>query len=293
MKAGSPTHQYLNQLKAKMGGAIEVILPGGLIQQGSLRCDAVLEPITGLLEQSLHGVMRDFDNTPAQVSAIIGQALRTLGGQTADSNMAAAMCVADRQYLMLRLSQMIDGDQLWLHSDCDQCGARFDVSLLRSALPIQPAGSGFPIVETNIQNYKLRLRIPTGEDQERIAKLEDDEALRNVLENCIVDIEPTLNRREFIAGLSNTDIEKIDAALDLVSPSLSTTILCQCPDCRANQTVPLDPYSLFEISTEGLYKEVHTLAYYYHWSEGDILSLPKSRRRRYLRLIDLAQGKYH
>jgi hypothetical protein len=34
-----------------------------------------------------------------------------------------------------------------------------------------------------------------------------------------------------------------------------------------------------------LYREVHYLAYYYHWSEPEILAMPRSKRRTYLELL--------
>ena len=34
-----------------------------------------------------------------------------------------------------------------------------------------------------------------------------------------------------------------------------------------------------------LFREVHLLAYHYHWSETDILELTGPRRRRYLALL--------
>jgi hypothetical protein len=34
-----------------------------------------------------------------------------------------------------------------------------------------------------------------------------------------------------------------------------------------------------------LYREVHELAFHYHWSESDILDLTAARRRRYLSLL--------
>ncbi len=51
-------------------------------------------------------------------------------------------------------------------------------------------------------------------------------------------------------------------------------------------------YLFAEVAARGrfLYREVHTLARYYHWSEVDILALSRERRRRYLALIDRALG---
>jgi len=34
-----------------------------------------------------------------------------------------------------------------------------------------------------------------------------------------------------------------------------------------------------------LYKEIHTLASRYHWSEKEILSMPTQKRKTYLKLI--------
>jgi hypothetical protein len=35
-----------------------------------------------------------------------------------------------------------------------------------------------------------------------------------------------------------------------------------------------------------LFREVHRLAFHYHWREADILALPGEKRRRYLNLVD-------
>ncbi len=35
-----------------------------------------------------------------------------------------------------------------------------------------------------------------------------------------------------------------------------------------------------------LYKEVHTLASHYHWSENEILDLTRNKRKEYLELIN-------
>ena len=37
---------------------------------------------------------------------------------------------------------------------------------------------------------------------------------------------------------------------------------------------------------EELLHEVHALAFYYHWSESDILRLDRRRRRTYLALLN-------
>jgi hypothetical protein len=39
------------------------------------------------------------------------------------------------------------------------------------------------------------------------------------------------------------------------------------------------------MNLDRLYQEVHHLALHYHWSEADILRLPRSKRLRYLGLL--------
>jgi hypothetical protein len=38
-------------------------------------------------------------------------------------------------------------------------------------------------------------------------------------------------------------------------------------------------------SLDTLLEEVHYLAFHYHWSEKDILSMTRSKRRRYLAIL--------
>ena len=40
-----------------------------------------------------------------------------------------------------------------------------------------------------------------------------------------------------------------------------------------------------------LFREVHSLAFYYHWTEAEILGLARERRRMYLSLLsDAVRG---
>ena len=43
-------------------------------------------------------------------------------------------------------------------------------------------------------------------------------------------------------------------------------------------------------SPASLLADVHRLAWHYHWSEAEILALPRGRRAHYLALIDAARG---
>ena len=39
------------------------------------------------------------------------------------------------------------------------------------------------------------------------------------------------------------------------------------------------------MNRQGLYRDVHYLAFHYHWSEGQVLRLSRSKRLRYLSML--------
>jgi hypothetical protein len=63
-----------------------------------------------------------------------------------------------------------------------------------------------------------------------------------------------------------------------------------CPECGNRFSALFDAASYFfqELSgsIEHVYREVHVLALYYHWSEAEILSMTPRKRQRYLELLD-------
>ena len=86
--------------------------------------------------------------------------------------------------------------------------------------------------------------------------------------------------------------EKIGSALDDVAADVGTLVVTGCPECGAEHVVAVDPFGLNALRGGHLYREVHALASRYHWSEADILALPRARRRLYLSLLDEEQGRH-
>jgi hypothetical protein len=73
-----------------------------------------------------------------------------------------------------------------------------------------------------------------------------------------------------------------------MAPSLSQDLLARCPECGAEVTVAFNARSfcLRELRDGAafLYEEVALLAGRFHWSEADILAMPRTRRQRYIEL---------
>jgi hypothetical protein len=65
-----------------------------------------------------------------------------------------------------------------------------------------------------------------------------------------------------------------------------TEVQATCPHCAGQTAIAIDPYRCLGNLEGGLLLQVHTLATTYHWSEAQILALPRQRRLRYLQMID-------
>jgi hypothetical protein len=268
---------------------MEVILPGGLAENGSLERQARFCSLTGRIEQALIEFGTGLDR-PGYVTAVLGSALDSIGIQPADAGRVADLCVADRQYLMLRLSALLDGEQMWLKVGCGHCDALFDVDVRRCDLPVKQAGPCFPLVTLRMKEWTIDVRVPTGADQERIGEQSEEESMQQLLQRCIRSVNGESPGKEFINNLSEPDIEAIDEVLDEASPAVCNQLLVTCPECGRQQYAELDHYDLAGMNEHDFYDEVHTLASHYHWSEAEILDLPQARRRLYLGLIDRAAG---
>lgn len=264
---------------------MEVQLPGGLLQNGCIQRNARFRPLTGRIEQSLIDSAASMDR-PAYVTAVLSQVMDAIGDSAVDTDVISRLTVADRQYLMLRLAALLNGEQMWLEVDCGHCVQPFDIELQRCDLPVKPAGDSFPEVTLHMENWEIKARVPTGQDQEAISQCEEGEALRTLLQHCICSVNGEPPHADFSRLLTEAEIKVIDEALDEVAPAVCDRLQVTCPECNTEQNALLDHYANIGLNEYFFYDEIHTLASHYHWSEGEILDLPRSQRRRYLQLIN-------
>jgi hypothetical protein len=166
----------------------------------------------------------------------------------------------------------------WFEADCAQCGAPFDFALDYAQLPVQPAGDAYPQAQVDIDGRQLRLRLPTGADQEILAALPQAQAVQWLLQQLAS--EP-----DRLGPLDQAGIAAVDAALEAVSPAIVLAVQAACPECGSANDVELDPYRALARRSDELLQEVHEIAAHYHWSEAEILALPRARRLRYLQMI--------
>lgn len=271
---------------------IQVRLPGGMLTENRLERTVQFHPVTGFIEQQLLDLYEKQVNPSNYVTEVLQVAIDRIGERQPYKEDIDSLCVADRQFLMIQLSRLMEGDQVWKTHKCEKCSSVFDISIDRSQLPIKEAGSTFPQAHVNLNGKELKLQVPTGTSQKLVSDLSDGEAIRVLLSSCLISVDGNKQQEDFVKNFQDDDISLIENVLEQVSPEVAVTVLIECPECCQEQDVPFDPYSVLEDGYSTLYHEIHSLAQHYHWSESDILNLTRERRQLYLGFVDRVRGMY-
>ena len=273
-----------------MNEGVHVTLPGGLMDKGTLERSIQFMPVTGQMELALIESASSSENVPERITRTLACVLCSQNGAPLTRDSIRNLSVADRQFLSLQLAILLEGNEAWLTLHCSECKESIDLSIERSSLPIESAGLGYPYGTISIGDHAVKLRVLTGADQERVAELDYETALHQLLSGCIVEVDGSPPNDDFIQNLLDDDIALIDEKLDEISPSMGTQIVTTCPACQHECLYEINPYQFGLASRSQLFQEIHTLASSYHWSETEILDLPRNRRKVYLSYIDQARG---
>lgn len=270
--------------------AVEVTLPGGIALNGGWRRRAGLRPLSGREEAFLFEEGRSL-LPAARTTELLSRCLCRLGPLSPVApETVAALTVGDREALLLHLRRVTLGDRISCVLGCPnrQCGEKMDLDLSVGNLLLPPYGYETSVHEAALPGEPesepclVRFRLPTGADQEAAAPIafEDVNAAASlILRRCLQDggsLPPPAARA----------LALLMAELD---PQAEVRLNLTCPACGARFTAPFDTAQYFyqEISGAGgnLYREVHLLAFHYHWSEAEILGMTGRKRRRYLDLL--------
>lgn len=270
---------------------VHVVLPHGLRDDaGSWHRRAVLRPLDGHQELALAEAP---GGGAAEVSTLLAGTLAGLGDYLdVDAALVAALTRGDRAYLLLRLRAAMYGDRLALVVRCANpgCGGAADVDLAISDLAPDPATE--PPGPITACGGAAIVREPTGADDlalEAVLATADHATAVATLWCRLVSLAgraPTVAEWQ---ALPITTRQEIALALTQQSRAPDLAFVARCPHCAAWIEIELDPWHLLvrELTGGGdrLLAEVHALAFHYHWSEDEILALPRTRRWRYLELL--------
>lgn len=280
------------------------ILPGGYLDPaGVLHREFELSMLTGREEELLVQTRRP--ETASLVTAVLARGVRRVGDIAPISeDIARELLVADRHYLLLKLRQMIFGDVVRADLFCPwpDCGRRVSLQFAIDDVPIETAAartaSHILILSPNASGADTALReidfrLPNGGDQEIISPLlvqNEAQALSELLQRTIQRIGPfSPPSREQVMALSPLARAEIEAEMERVSPKVELNMDASCSECGRSFSAPFDPHRLFfgELRTDSdlLYRQVHYLAYHYHWSENEIMTMTRNKRHKYIELL--------
>jgi hypothetical protein len=255
---------------------VELVLPGGLVLEDGRRLTrAKLRALAGTEEEWL----AEAQGTPsaAKVTCVLSSCLVALDGESVDAERVRRLLVGDRDYLMLQLRRITLGDEVAAVMSCQACGAPMDIAFRASEVAVESRPQTAMWYSVN----GVRFRLPTGADQEAVLGLDAAAAEKVLLQRCISGED----RVEF----SDAERESVIAEMERLAPRADLDLDLTCPECGCQFVAPFDTTAFFfeEMRTRSgqLLREVHTLAFYYHWSEADILGLGRRRRQAYLNLL--------
>lgn len=264
------------------------LLPGGYWDEhGRLHRSFELSALTGREEELLTtGGTRE---TASLVTEVLCRCLVRLGDfAPVPPEVVRGLLVGDRQYLLLRLRQLTFGDVVRANLFCPwaECGARVSVSFSVADVPVVAPEERAPEFTVPFQGGTVTMRLPTGADQEDLAgqaTTDDGVAVTRLLARC------TRRDEDDVAALPASVRAELQDHLARLAPRVEQTMDVTCAECGRTFLAAFDihRYLFGELSTdrELLYQEVHYLAFHYHWSEREIMSMPRDRRRTYIDVL--------
>jgi hypothetical protein len=199
----------------------------------------------------------------------------------------AALPVTDIDAALLSIRRAGFGDLVRADLVCPApgCGKRIDVNFSiaeflahhapRRVRGVEPAGAENP-GWLRLADTSAMFRLPTCADI--VAAQIERRPERELLSRCI---RPAVLRAPVL--------RRVLRAIEAMAPSLSGELEAECAECGAAVEIYFDArsFALRELQGQAtfIYGDTHLLAHHYHWSEADILALPRDRRIHYAEML--------
>lgn len=261
------------------------ILPGGLVlEHDRLLREAELRPLSGREEEWL--VRYPAAPVSVAVTRLLSACLVRIDEMKMTPALVRRLLVGDRDYLVLQLRRLTLGDTFQATLPCPSCAAKMDLEFSADDVPVEGERRSGVFSTVNISfsgrsPRTVRFRLPTGEDQEAVLGMPLPEAVDTMLNRCLSnDGAPEFSEEEKAAVIG---------AMERLAPRVELELELTCPECGFEFAAPFDTTAFFlremRLAGNQLLRETHALAFHYHWSEDEILSLRRDRRRAYLNLL--------
>lgn len=283
------------------------VLPGGFFQNGDCLREVKLRLPTGWVEEQLANPSKVRCLAEA-ITTLLTHGIERIGPITdITPEIVRSLLVGDRDYLVLKLRQITNGNNVEATLVCPnpQCGEKIDIDFELNHIPVKHGKISSQVFTMSLEqqkafkdderdkDWKIEFRLPNGGDQEGLALLtvhDESKAVHKVLTQCIQRIDGSKDIDESKIGkLSIAERRKIEKTMADLAPQVDMEFEAACPECEQVFSFPFNLSQFFLEEFKGninqLYQEVHFLAFYYHWSELDILSMTRKKRQKYLQLL--------
>jgi hypothetical protein len=281
----------------------EIALAFGAVgPHGTRARTAVLCPATG------HSELASVDEPNPFRAALhlLAQCVRELGplrGAQIDLALLGQLLPVDRDFLLIQLTRLTFGDVRYQTVQCPQasCGHRLDIRFALSGAELPPlapsvladGGGTIALADGRV----VRFRLPRAIDQAELYAVAPADLEAAFLARCVRDDRDDghqLTRGELAAlpAQVRADVVKRIVA---ANPEMDLAVPLACVKCEQPFRFVFDPVRaiLAELraSRAELIQQVHRLAMSYHWSQAEILGLPRALRHEYLELVDVEAGR--
>ncbi len=275
-----------------------VLLPSGIWIDDVRHQEAGLRPILGEDEAFLLDAKGAL--APVQrASALLERCLTHIGSnERVTSQMVLNLTVGDREALLLHLRRLTFGERLQgvLRCPNPDCSEQMDLTLSVADLLQPPYRHAEPLYERTISvngsAYWIQFCLPTGADQLAaigVAVQDPNASVEFLIRRCIQKIALEEDKDERIERWPPEVTDHLAELMAELDPQAEIRLNLACPVCGHAFSTMFDTADYFyrELAEriERVYQEVHFLAFYYHWSETEIMEMTANKRRRYLELL--------
>lgn len=254
-------------------------------------------------------VQDDLSATELRISLLSRCLLRLGSAGEVSSDSIRHLLIADVDFLMLQLLRISFGDRIEAVVSCSspQCREKIDIDFNISGIEAEGhkletnTCKFFLAREGAVEGRTISCRFLNLGDLAWIAaqaETEDSTSIQDtpmsrskkLLSRCILQVAGEGgNLDDWFDSLDERTLAAIERQLEERLPRMELELEIVCPTCQSPFASRFDPLEfLLQRLKQGLdqfYREVHTLAFWYHWSEADILSLSRAKRWRYLEML--------
>jgi hypothetical protein len=211
-----------------------------------------------------------------------------------DSSFFWSLEVSQRIECLLLLSTLGDSTTFTVALRClnSECHEPIEVELgLAELMALQRQAQAHPFVSVQLGEQVFRLRRPSGLDQRMwLEQVFEEEAAMvwGMIQSLLLEPLPDQLNSRWLG--QDGWVDAFNQAMEEMDPLVNFRLGVNCPYCETQKTYVIDLGALalqrLQKMQQHLLRSIHRLARHYHWSEAEILAIPRWRRDYYLTQIE-------